>query len=94
MTQHVTIVGSRTTPDDACTYLAELSLSLRAAGVVVRTGDAKTGADNSVYNPEPYLRKVPADLLKYVTTQENLEVYTANDARDDDRAMKLAAHYR
>lgn len=89
----VTIVGSRKAPDDVCKFTAEQSLYLRSKGVLVRTGDATRGVDDSVCFPLKYTRDVSADEVVLSKTVENLEIYVAQDAVDDDKAEAMATKY-
>ena len=89
----ITIVGSRKAPYDVCKFMAEQSLYLRSRGVLVRTGDAFRGVDDAVCFPLKYTRDISADEVVLSKTTENLEVYVADDAKEDERSIAMAQKY-
>lgn len=89
----ITIVGSREAPQAACEFMAQQSLLLRANDIIVRTGDASRGIDDSVVNSCNYYQATHPDEMVMMATDVNLEVYTARDSVDDVLAHKMASKY-
>ena len=89
----ITIVGSREAPFAACSFLAQQSLMLRNNGVLIRTGDASKGIDDAIVNPWQYYEGRDPDELQLMRSNACLEVYTAQDAVNDDNAQQMAARY-
>jgi hypothetical protein len=89
----ITIVGSREAPQAACEFMAQQSLLLRANDIIVRTGDASRGIDDSVVNSCNYYMATHPDEMVMMATGTNLEVYTANDSVNDAVAHTMASKY-
>lgn len=89
----ITIVGSREAPIAACEFMAQQSLLLRTNDIIVRTGDASRGIDDSVVNSCNYYQATHPDEMVMMATTTNLEVYTAQDSITDPAAHAMASKY-
>lgn len=89
----ITVVGKRTAPADILAYVATHSLELRSMGVLVRTGDARSGVDHAVRYPALYAKSLSDAQRALAGGADNLEVFTPRDAKGDAEAMALAKRY-